>query len=61
MFYQYGTDANNKVFYQYGTDANNKVIDSYLLVSQVYNNIIHNNLKSNHRKNTFDHFSSVFS
>jgi hypothetical protein len=51
MFYQYGTDTNtNQMFYQYGTDTNNKIIDSYLIVSQVYNDIIYNSSKSNHKK-----------
>jgi hypothetical protein len=41
------------MFYQYGTDTNNKIIDTYLTVitvSQVYNIIIHDSLKSNHKK-----------
>jgi hypothetical protein len=49
------------MLYQYGTDTNNKVIDLYITVIQMYNDIIHNSLRSNHRKNTFDHFASVFS
>jgi hypothetical protein len=40
----------DRLFYQYVMDTNNKVINSYLIVSQLYNNIIHNSLKSNHRK-----------
>jgi hypothetical protein len=31
-------------------DSNKKIIDSYLIVSQVYNDIIHNSLKSNNKK-----------
>jgi hypothetical protein len=53
---------------EYGSDVlsiwtymNNKIIDTYLTVSQVYNIIIHDSLKSNHKKNTFDHFASFFS
>jgi hypothetical protein len=64
--YEYGADIYSKtntdrMFYQYETDMNNKVTDSYLLVSQVYNDIIHNGLMSNDRKNIFDHFASFLS
>jgi hypothetical protein len=34
-------------FFQYETDTNKKIIDLYLIVSEVYNDIIHNSLKSN--------------
>jgi hypothetical protein len=54
--YEYGSDV-----FQYETDMNNKIIDSYLIVSQVYNDIIQNSLKSINKKNTFDHFASFFS
>jgi hypothetical protein len=40
----------DQMFYQSGTDTKNKVIELYLIVSQVYNDKIHNSLKSNHRK-----------
>jgi hypothetical protein len=39
----------DRIFFQYGTDMNNKIIDLYLIVSQVYNDIIHN-LNSNNKK-----------
>jgi hypothetical protein len=42
----------DRMFYQYGTDMNNKIIYLYLVVSQVYNDIIHISLKSNHRTNS---------
>jgi hypothetical protein len=45
----------DRMFFQYETDTNNKIIDLYLIVSQLYNDIIHNSLKFNHKKNTFDH------
>jgi hypothetical protein len=51
----------DRMFFQYGKDANNKIIDLYIIVSQVYNYIIHNSLKSDNNKNTFDHFASFFS
>jgi hypothetical protein len=38
------------MFYQFETDTNNKVIDSYVIASQVYNDIIQNGLKSNQGK-----------
>jgi hypothetical protein len=40
----------DRMFSQFGTDTNNKIIDSYLIVCQVYNDIIHNILKFNHKK-----------
>jgi regulatory protein YycH of two-component signal transduction system YycFG len=40
----------DRIFFQYGTDTNNKILDLYLIVSQVYNDIIHNSLKSNSKK-----------
>jgi hypothetical protein len=43
--YECGLDV-----FQYGTDMNNKIIDLYLIVSQVYNDIIHNSLKSSNKK-----------
>jgi hypothetical protein len=54
--YEYGSDV-----FQYEMDSNNKIVDSYLIVSQVYSDIIHNSLKSNNKKNTFDHFATFFS
>jgi hypothetical protein len=48
------------MFYQYKIDPNKKVMHSYLIVSAVYNDIIHNSLNFNYRKNTFDHFASIF-
>jgi hypothetical protein len=40
----------DQMFFQYETDTNNKIIDLYLIVSQVYNDIIHNSLKFNNNK-----------
>jgi hypothetical protein len=57
----YSNTNTDRIFYQYGMDTNNKIIDPYLIVSQIYNDIIHNSLKSKHKKNTFDHFASFFS
>ena len=39
---------------------NNKIIDLYLIVIRMHNYIIHNTLKLNHRKNTFEYFVSAF-
>jgi hypothetical protein len=54
----YSNTNTDRMFFQYETDMNNKIIDLYLIVSQPYNDIIHNSLKFNHKKNTFDHFAS---
>jgi hypothetical protein len=43
--YKYESDV-----FQYEKDTNNKIIDLYLIVSQVYNDIIHNSLNSNNKK-----------
>jgi hypothetical protein len=45
MLFEYGSDV-----FQYETDTNNKIIELYLIVSQLYNDIIHNSLKFNHKK-----------
>jgi hypothetical protein len=42
-------------------NTNNKTTNLNLIVSQVYNDIIHNSLKSNLKNNNFDHFVSFFS
>jgi hypothetical protein len=57
----YSNTIMDKMFYQYRMDMNNKEIYLYLVLSQVYNDIIHNSLKSNYRTNSFDHFANVFS
>jgi hypothetical protein len=58
MLFEYKYISN---IFEYETDMNNKIIDSYLIVSQVYNDVIHNRLKSNNEKNTFNHFARFFS
>jgi hypothetical protein len=37
-------------FFQFKIDKNNLMIDLYLIVSQLYNDIIHNIFKLNHKK-----------
>jgi hypothetical protein len=46
----YSNTNTNRIFFQYETYMNNKIIDLYLIVSQLYNDIIHNRLKFNHKK-----------
>jgi hypothetical protein len=43
----------DQMFYQYEMDTNNKIIDLYLIVTELYNNIIHNRLKFNYKKKYF--------
>jgi hypothetical protein len=54
----YSNTNTNRIFFQYRTYTNDIVIDLYLIVSEVYNDIIHNSLKCNNNKNTFDHFAN---
>jgi hypothetical protein len=46
----YSNTNADRMFYQYGMDKNNKIIDSYIIVSQVYDDIRHNSFKSYHKK-----------
>jgi hypothetical protein len=46
----YSNTNTNRIFFQYRTDTNNKVIDLYLIVSEVYNDIVYNSLKCNNKK-----------
>jgi hypothetical protein len=40
----------DQMFPQSETDTDNKILDLYLIASQVYNDIIYNSFKFNHRK-----------